>query len=228
MPAKAQSRIHLVVTAGPTREHIDPVRYLSNESSGKMGFAIAAEAAARGHRVTLIAGPVSLETPAGVQRVDVVSARDMLTALRKAFSGADGLIMAAAVADYRPAKKLRGKWKKDPARETSHVSLDLVENPDLLATVAKRKGKRCIMGFALETSQGMRRALAKMQRKNTDFMVLNGASALNANNTSVTLISRDGKTQEMHRKTKRFVAKHLVGAVEKWLAMKSQAASPRS
>jgi phosphopantothenoylcysteine decarboxylase/phosphopantothenate--cysteine ligase len=214
--AKTKRKLHLVVTAGPTREYIDPVRYLSNESSGKMGFAIASEAAARGHKVTLIAGPVHLDTPAGVDRVNVISARDMLAALKNAFRDADGLIMAAAVADYRPARKLKGKWKKDPSRKGGGVDLALVENPDLLATVGARKGSRCIMGFALETSHGMRNALGKMQRKNADFIVLNGASALNANKTSVTVIGRDGKAQQVDQKTKKYVARRLVMAVEGW------------
>ncbi len=220
MPGKP--KLHLVVTAGPTREYIDPVRYLSNESSGKMGFALAAEAAARGHKVTLIAGPVHQETPPGVRRVDVVSARDMLKALRTAFQGADGLIMAAAVADFRPARKLRGKWKKTPGDGGSQVNLALVENPDLLATMGRRKGKRCIVGFALETSQGMKHARAKMQRKNADFIVLNGAAALNANTTTATLIARDGGVTEMRRKTKKHVATRLIAAVEGWVEGESR------
>ncbi len=218
MAAQKKRKLHLVVTAGPTREYIDPVRYLSNESSGKMGFAIATEAVARGHKVTLIAGPVHLETPRGVDRVDVVSARDMLAALKSAFRQADGLIMAAAVADFRPARKLKGKWKKDLSNKDGGLNLPLVENPDLLATVGARKGARCVMGFALETSNGVRNALGKMERKNADFIVLNGASALNANRTSATLISRSGGTLGMVQKTKKYVAKRLVMAVEGWAA----------
>ena len=146
-----RSRPHVVVTAGPTREHIDPVRFLSNESSGRMGFAIAEQAVRAGCRVTLIAGPVELPTPKGVRRIDVVSAREMLAALRKAFSGADILFMAAAVADYRPRRRLTGKWKKSEQGGGDAV-LELVENPDLLATVARSKGERLVVGFALELS----------------------------------------------------------------------------
>lgn len=222
MASRANSKLHLVVTAGPTREYIDPVRYLSNESSGKMGFALAAEAASRGHKVTLIAGPVHQETPAGVKRVDVVSARDMLKALKVAFQDADGLIMAAAVADFRPARKLRGKWKKQSGEKSSEVNLALVENPDLLATVGKRKGPRCVMGFALETSQGMKHARGKMQRKNADFIVLNGAAALNANTSTAILISRNGDVTEWKSRTKKYLAKQLVGAVEAWLEQGSR------
>ncbi len=216
MPAKSKQKMHLVVTAGPTREYIDPVRYLSNESSGKMGFALAGEAASRGHKVTLIAGPVHQDTPTGVKRVDVVSAREMLTVLKTVFEDADALIMAAAVADFRPARKLRGKWKKEPGKQGVEVNLALVENPDLLATVGKNKGGRCVMGFALETSQDMKNALRKMQRKNADFIVLNGAAALNANRTSATLISREGVVNDWQGKTKKYLAKQLVQAVEGW------------
>ena len=215
--------LRLVVTAGPTREYIDPVRYLSNESSGKMGFAIAQAAQARGHRVTLIAGPVHLSTPKGVQRVDVVSARDMLAALKEHFEDADGLIMAAAVADYRPARRKSGKWKKRPDQKGSQVALDLVENPDLLATLGKRKGDRRIMGFALETSDGKRRALEKMQRKNTDCIALNGAQALNADRTTLTLFHRTGEQQVFEDQTKAQVARGLVRAMEGLCAQTSQA-----
>ena len=121
-------RRHVVVTAGPTREYVDPVRYLSNESSGKMGFELARAGVRRGDRVTLIAGPVSLETPKGVRRVNVMSARDMLSATREAFLEADVLVMAAAVADWRPRRKLSGKWrKKDDKSQGCPQSLELVQ-----------------------------------------------------------------------------------------------------
>jgi phosphopantothenoylcysteine decarboxylase/phosphopantothenate--cysteine ligase len=144
-----------------------------------MGFEIAAEAARRGHRVTLIAGPVALETPPDVSRVDVISARDMLAALRKAFRSADALYMSAAVADWRPKRRLSGKWrKKDSGGDSARI--DLVKNPDILASVARAKGARLGVGFALETGNGERRAKAKLRRKNLDYVVLNDASALNA------------------------------------------------
>lgn len=205
-------RPRFVVTAGPTREYVDPVRYLSNVSSGKMGFAIAAEAARQGCKVTLVAGPVRLETPAGVERVDVESAREMLAAVRKAFAGADALIMAAAVADWRPARRLAGKWrKKDDG--TDRAVLELVKNPDVLATVAKRKGRRVVVSFALETGDGERRARRKMARKNADFVVLNDASALNAERSSATILGRDGSRRELIAKPKREIAAALVALV---------------
>ena len=198
------------VTAGPTREHVDPVRYLSNESSGRMGFAIAAAAARAGCKVTLVAGPVSLATPDGVTRVDVVSARDMLEAVRLAFDEADALFMSAAVSDWRPRRKLAGKWRKKDDGSRS-ASLELVRNPDILASVARQKGDRLVVGFALETGDGIRRAKAKMRRKGTDYVVLNDASALSGDRASVTVLGVDGSVLELRDRTKDEIAEALVG-----------------
>ena len=187
----AAGSLHVLVTAGPTREHLDPVRYLSNESSGRMGFEIARAAVEAGHRVTLIAGPVHLETPPGVERVDVVSALDMLAALEEHFPRADAIYMAAAVGDFRPRTRLDGKWKKKEEGGAPAV-LELVENPDLLRTITREKGDRKVIAFALETADGARRAAAKLVRKNADWIVLNGASALNAPDSSVTVFDADG------------------------------------
>ena len=201
--------LKVLVTAGPTREHIDPVRYLSNESSGRMGFEIARAAAAAGHRVTLIAGPVHLETPAGVERVDVVSALEMLAALEAHFPSSDALYMAAAVGDFRPKERLEGKWKKKEEGGGGPV-LELVENPDLLRTVARGKGDRKVIAFALETSDGPQRAAAKLVRKNADWIVLNGASALNAPDSSVTLLDASGALWSAEGRPKAETAARLV------------------
>lgn len=207
-PAR-ERRLRVVVSAGPTREHVDPVRYLTNESSGRMGFAIAEAAVAAGHEVTLVAGPVHLETPRGVRRVDVVSARDMLAALRRAFAEADALFMCAAVSDWRPARRHRGKWrKKDDGSETA--TLELVRNPDILATLGRRKGARKVIGFALETGDGLRRARAKLVRKNADHIVLNDETALGGERTSVRILGRDGELRELRDRTKKQVARQLV------------------
>lgn len=214
-------RLHVLVTAGPTREHLDPVRFLSNESSGRMGFAVADAAARRGHRVTLVAGPVALPTPAGVTRIDVISARDMLAAARRAFREADALVMAAAVADFRPRRRLAGKWrKKDDGSATAR--LELVQNPDILATLGRDKGRgpgrpaRVVVGFALETGgEGERRALAKLERKNADWIVLNDARALNASRASVTLLGRDGTRRRLSRREKSAIAEVLVDLLER-------------
>jgi phosphopantothenoylcysteine decarboxylase/phosphopantothenate--cysteine ligase len=183
--------LRVLVTAGPTREHVDPVRFLSNESSGRMGFALAGAAARAGHAVTLVAGPVALPTPAGVERIDVESAREMLAACRAAYRIADVLIMAAAVADWRPARVRGGKWRaKDGGARRAR--LELVRNPDILATLAARKGRRLVCGFALETGAGEARARAKLARKGLDCIVLNDASVLNAASTRVVLLERGG------------------------------------
>ena len=201
---------HIVVTAGPTREHVDPVRYLSNESSGRMGFAIAAAAARAGCEVTLVAGPVALATPQGVRRVDVTSARDMLAATREAFARADTLFMAAAVSDWRPRRRLSGKWrKKDDGSQSA--SLELVRNPDIVASLARNKGDRLVVGFALETADGLRRAQAKMRRKGTDYVVLNDASALAGDRASVIVLGADGSQLELADRTKDEIAEALVG-----------------
>ena len=212
--AKTKTRRHVVVTAGPTREWVDPVRYISNVSSGKMGFAVAAAAVERGWRVTLVAGPVRLETPVGVERVDVESAREMLAAVAAAFRRADALVMAAAVADWRPARRLAGKWRaKDGG--TERTTLELVRNPDVLATVARRKGRRAVIAFALETGDGERRARAKLVRKNADFIVLNDDSALNRDLATVTILGRDGSARRLERRAKREVAEALVDLLDR-------------
>jgi phosphopantothenoylcysteine decarboxylase/phosphopantothenate--cysteine ligase len=206
------SALRVVITAGPTREYVDPVRYISNESSGRMGFEIARAAAKRGWHVTLIAGPVRQETPSGVERIDVESARDMLAATHKAFASADALFMAAAVADWRPKRRLAGKWrKKDDGGDTA--TLELVKNPDILATVARDKGQRLVIGFALETGDGERRARRKMARKNADFVVLNDDSALNAERTTVAILGADGSVERIADRPKSDVAEALVELV---------------
>ena len=169
---------HVVVSAGPTAEDIDPVRFISNRSSGKMGFALAERAAAHGARVTLVAGPVALPTPAGVTRVDVRSALAMRGAIWQALkpdlSGADALIMTAAVADYRPAETHASKLK----RGESSIGLELVPNDDLLAEIgmARRAELPVLVGFALETEEGealINAARGKLAKKRVDLVVAN-------------------------------------------------------
>lgn len=205
----ASRRRRVLVTAGPTREAIDPVRYLTNESSGRMGFEIAAAAARRGDRVTLIAGPVHRPTPPGVRRIDVISARDMLAAAREAFGEADALFMCAAVADWRPRRRRVSKWRKEGVDKEIAI-IELVRNPDILATLAARKGARLVVGFALETGSGEARALGKLRRKRLDYVVLNDESALGARRTSVAILGRDGSVRRLVDRTKRAVAEALV------------------
>lgn len=166
--------LRVVLTAGPTREALDPVRYISNQSSGKMGFALARAAADAGARVTLVSGPVALPTPAGVERIDVESAQSMLAAVEKVVaSDCDIFIAAAAVADYRPVAVAEEKIKKN--QET--LSIRLTRNPDILATVAaRRKDRPFCIGFAAETTDLESYARDKLERKNLDMIVANDVS----------------------------------------------------
>lgn len=207
MGARGQARV--LVTAGPTREHLDPVRYLTNESSGRMGFEIAAAAARAGAKVTLVAGPVHLATPPGVERIDVVSARQMQSAARRAFRMADALFMCAAVADWRPLRKRSGKWRKEGESKDSAI-IRLVPNPDILAGLGRSKGARLVVGFALETGAGEARARAKLRRKGADYVVLNDERALGAARTTVTILGSDGTRRVLRDRTKRAVAEVLV------------------
>ncbi|WP_121496843.1 bifunctional phosphopantothenoylcysteine decarboxylase/phosphopantothenate--cysteine ligase CoaBC, partial [Pseudomonas aeruginosa] len=168
---QALTGVHVLITAGPTQENIDPVRYITNHSSGKMGFALAEAAVEAGARVTLVTGPVHLPTPDRVQRVDVVSARDMLAACEAAMP-CDLLIASAAVADYRPEVVAAHKLKKDPTSGEG-LLLQLVRNPDILATLAQREDRPFSVGFAAETENLLDYAARKLKDKNLDLIVAN-------------------------------------------------------
>jgi phosphopantothenoylcysteine decarboxylase/phosphopantothenate--cysteine ligase len=214
----------IVVSAGPTLEDLDPVRFLGNRSSGKMGFAIAERAAVRGARVTLVAGPVSLETPRGVRRVDVRGAVEMKSALWDALgadlAGADALVMAAAVADYRPAEASPTKLKK----EGDTASIALVKNPDLLAEIGAARDARqrpVLVGFALETQEGeglVAYARGKLTAKRCDFIVANVAKdALGGDDNRATLVSAAG-ADVLRPMTKRALADAILDRVRTTLA----------
>ncbi|MFL0672538.1 MAG: phosphopantothenoylcysteine decarboxylase [Erythrobacter sp.] len=182
---------HVLVTAGPTWEAIDPVRYIGNRSSGKQGFAIAAAAAALGAQVTLVAGPVALKTPPGVRRIDVESAEDMARAVRTALP-ADVAVMVAAVADWRPRDYTGEKIKK---RGSAPPALILTENPDILANLAtSRQRPELVIGFAAETENVLEYARAKRKRKAADWIVANDVSGdvMGGDNNRVHIISADG------------------------------------
>ncbi len=159
----------LLITAGPTQEDIDPVRYLSNRSSGKMGFALAAAAVEAGARVTLISGPVALATPERVTRIDVRSAEEMLTAVQANIESQDVLIAAAAVADYRPLQVAAQKIKK----QAGGAQLSLEQTPDILATISAEKGDLFVVGFAAETEQLEENARLKLEKKSLDMIAAN-------------------------------------------------------
>lgn len=200
---------HIVVTAGPTVEDLDPVRFLGNRSTGKMGFAAATAAAARGARVTLISGPVSLRTPSGVTRVDVRSALQMGAAIDQAMSDADALIMAAAVSDYRPRDVSAEKTKKSGDR----ITIELVKNPDLLATVgARRNGKHPVLvGFAVETGDLLNYARRKRAEKKVDLVVANlAAHGFGGDDDEVVIV---GDTDRALRGSKRMIADAILDEV---------------
>jgi len=208
----------VVVSAGPTQEAIDPVRFIGNHSSGKMGFAIAREAAARGADVTLVAGPVQRETPRHVKRVDVTSADDMAKALRRAVGRADVLVMAAAVADYAPATRSRSKIKKSE----DDLTLRLQRTPDVLANLAPSLKKvRVKVGFALETHNALANARAKLRKKSLDLVVLNEYNARNrvfgSDTNAVTFIRASGHTRKYPSRQKTEVARLLVDTIKEML-----------
>lgn len=183
----------VVVTAGPTRERIDPVRYVSNFSTGKMGFAMAKAAAELGAHVTLIAGPVALDTPPGVIRVDVESAAEMLEAVENRFSTADLLIKTAAVADYKPKHPADQKVKK----QQGDTSLEMERTADILATMGAAKRHQVIVGFAAETNDVEAYADAKRQKKNADYIIANDVTqpgvGFGTDTNKVVLFSSEGK-----------------------------------
>jgi phosphopantothenoylcysteine decarboxylase / phosphopantothenate---cysteine ligase len=205
---------HVLITAGPTHEPIDPVRYIANRSSGRQGYAIAAAAARAGARVTLVSGPVSLPTPAGVTRVDVESARDMAAAVEAALP-VDAAVMVAAVADWRVEAALK-KVKKDG----SVPALQLVENPDILATLAHSPRRpRLLIGFAAETERVVEHAVAKRARKGCDWIVANDVSSdvFGSDGNAVHLVTAEG-VESWERAPKDEVARRLVERMAETLA----------
>lgn len=210
--------LHIVITAGPTVEDLDPVRYLGNRSTGKMGFALAERAAARGARVTLVTGPVTLTTPPGVDRVDVRGALDMKDALWKALGRnleeADALIMSAAVADYRPAETSTSKRK----RSSEPLELKLIPNPDLLAEVgaARTNSTLMLIGFAVETGTDeaiVQYARGKLEKKRVDMVVANRADeAFGRDDNRATLVLREG-TEPLGVLSKRALADRILDRV---------------
>lgn len=202
---------HVLVSAGPTQERIDPVRYITNRSSGKMGYAIAEAAAARGARVTLISGPVTLPVPEGVERVNVISSQDMFEAVHAAFDSCDGLIMAAAPADFTPAAFAEQKIKKN-GREG--MTLELAATRDILKSIGERKRQQRVMGFAAETEHLAENAAKKLEAKNLDMIAANDVTAAGAgfavDTNAVTLYKRDGSSEQSGTMPKRALADWLL------------------
>ena len=207
---------HALVTAGPTREPLDPVRFLSNHSSGKQGYAIAGALAAAGARVTLVSGPVSMPVPDGVDLVPIETAREMLEACEAALP-ADVFVSVAAVADWRPSRAAAKKMKLKEGDGDPHPSLELSENPDILATLSRKKKRRprLVIGFAAETHDVEDLAIAKLKRKRCDWIVANDVSGdvMGGAMNEVALVTRQGIEDRWPRMTKEEVAVRLVARI---------------
>lgn len=219
----------VLVTAGPTHEDLDPVRFIANRSSGKMGYAVAEAAVKRGARVILISGPTALETPEGVDRIDVRTAEEMLRAVQARFSPVTIAVFAAAVADYRPAEPAATKIK----RKNDALTIRLEPNPDILATMARDKGERLVVGFAAETDHVAENARKKLTAKNADLIVANDVTAEGAgfdlDTNIVTIFSRDARDLPLPRMTKSEVAQRILDEILRLRgALRSKPASHRA
>jgi phosphopantothenoylcysteine decarboxylase/phosphopantothenate--cysteine ligase len=204
----------VVVTSGPTREHLDDIRFLSNASTGRMGYALARLAARRGARVVLIQGPCALPVLKGVRTVDIVSTADLLAAAKAESAAADVMIFAAAPSDFRPRRRLKGK----PGREaTGGHSLDLVATPDVAARVGRGKGDRVHVGFALEVAAGEDRARRKLTRKHLDAIVLNGPANFGAGGGSASWLARDGASADLPNGSKAVLARAILDRIQRML-----------
>lgn len=208
---------HFLISAGPTIEAIDPMRYISNYSSGKMGYAIAREAARRGAEVILVSGVTQLECPKGVERINVKSAREMYEAMHSKFEWADAVIKTAAVADYRPKDTSAHKIKKDNAE----LVLELMPNPDILKSLGERKTHQVLVGFAAETQNVIEYARQKIEKKNLDFIVANNIATKGAGfkeDTNIaTIIERDGSITEYDKMYKSELGNVILDKVKDYL-----------
>jgi phosphopantothenoylcysteine decarboxylase/phosphopantothenate--cysteine ligase len=203
----------ILVSAGPTCEDLDPIRYITNRSSGKMGYAVAEAAAKRGAKVILVSGPVNLETPSGIERIDVRTAEEMHRAVAGRFGEASIAILAAAVADYRPMERHAEKIKKGNAP----LAVSLEPTIDILAEMAKHKGQKIVVGFAAETDHVAENARKKLASKNADLIVANDVTAEGAgfdrDTNVVTLFSRDGRDLALPKMPKSEVARRILDEV---------------
>lgn len=202
--------MRILVTAGPTREWIDRVRFISNPSTGLMGHAVAEAAVDAGHAVTLVRGPVPIPAPRRAKTLDVETAEEMRLAVLDAFPQADCVVMAAAVGDYRPAQPRNQKRKK----ESAEWNLRLVRTPDILAELGRLKKRQRLIGFALEVQHPQENALKKLHEKHLDAIVLNDPSAFGAETSTVEIFTRDGARVLLHNRSKREIAECIVKLAE--------------
>lgn len=221
--------VSILITAGPTREYLDDVRFLSNGSSGRMGCALGAAALADGHEAVLILGPVDVVPPAGAEVVAVTSALEMQAAAEQRFAACAVAIAAAAVADYRPRQRLAGK----PARRSDTFVLELVPNPDIVAGLAARKGDRVVVGFALESAHAPReqvlaRGRDKLRRKGLDIVCCNTTAAIGGPRGEVVLLHADGRVEPLPAQDKAETARAIVrAAVALWRHRTGQSGAHR-
>ena len=205
---------NILITSGPTRQYLDPVRYLTNASSGRMGAALAEAALELGHQVHIISGPVSVQYPPDAEITWVDTTNDMLESVLAVFPAMDGLIGAAAPCDYMPVQVSPQKI----AKSGGPLQLELIETPDIVATAAAKKlAHQWVVGFALETEDRRFRAIVKMQRKLCDMMVSNDASAINSNENSVEILARSGEVLAAVQGSKLDVARAILAAVQSQL-----------
>jgi phosphopantothenoylcysteine decarboxylase/phosphopantothenate--cysteine ligase len=204
---------HILVTAGPTREHWDPVRFISNRSSGKMGYALARVALRRGAQVTLISGPTRLNVPDGARFLPVTTAQEMYDAVMKHLDKATVVLKTAAVSDYRPCRVRKNKMKKGDEKFT----LALCSTPDILAEVGRQKGERLVIGFAAETKDLLVHAKEKLRQKNLDWIVVNDVSrpgiGFDADYNQVTILHREGTKQELPKMSKEDLASAILDLI---------------
>ena len=203
----------ILITSGPTRQYLDPVRYLTNASSGRMGAALASAALELGHRVVIISGPVEVDYPAAAEVIPVTSTEEMLEAAQATFADCDGLIGAAAPCDYRPERVEQQKI----AKTGEPLLLRLIETDDVVATLAAGKGRRWVVGFALETEDHRLRALAKLERKHCDLMVSNGVEAMNSLENRIEILDSAGHILREAAGTKEAVAREILAVIQQRL-----------
>ena len=205
MPKLSQP-VRVLITAGPTREYLDDIRYLSNGSSGRMGYAIAQAALQAGWEVVLVSGPVELSAPPGCEFHQVITTAQMKDACERLFPACQGVIATAAVCDYKPVQRITGKMKK----VGGPVSIQMIETDDVLAGLGHMKETRWVMGFALEAQNPRENALQKLRRKNCDWIVLNNPTAIGAEENSVELIESSGQTVGQWSGPKTLIAQQLI------------------
>ena len=202
--------MRIMITAGPTREYLDDVRYLSNASSGRMGYALANSALQNGHEVILVSGPVDIKPPQGCEYHSVETTEQMKNVCQECFSRCDGVIAAAAVCDYKPVKKVEGKL----AKTGEPISIDMIETDDVLAELGKSKNDHWIVGFALEAENARENALQKLRSKNCNWIILNNPSAIGSERNDVEILDSSGGVKVSFSGSKSDISTEIINWIE--------------